>query len=231
MRRRWFIVEPIFWTLWLYLFLATPHNFANGSHLVALNRLRATGTSGLKCWSFSVAQNCDLDLIPDTVSHIFYQVWKLSLVIQVGGSMGLWLGLSVIHGLQLLTRVLPPCCQTALQSLRSLIKWWMSSWRIIIRSNWKILLCCFCHVHFDEDIYIHCIGNILITRRCWQLMFFFRKELLRSQCPTSSCQCRMAMLVYTFNWLPIILTFRYQNLQHKHWFPSRSQFPIQTFVQ
>ena len=107
----------------------------------------------------------------------------------------------------------------------------MSSWRIIIRSNWKILLCCFCHVHFDEDIYIHCIGNIPITKRCWQLIFFLRKELLRSQCPTSSCQCRMAMLVYTFNWLPIILTFRYQNLQHKHWFPSRSQFPIQTFVQ
>ena len=45
----------------------------------------------------------------------------------------------------------------------------MSSWRIIIRSNWKILLCCFCHVHFDEDIYIHCIGNIPITKRCWQL--------------------------------------------------------------
>ena len=42
---------------------------------------------------------------------------KVDDFVQVGGSMGLWLGLSVVQGMMLLARVVPTCCQALMARL------------------------------------------------------------------------------------------------------------------
>ena len=76
----WFNLEPIFLKLWPGEFFLTAHNFANGSHFVALTQPRATETGSKICcthlsytFSESWVHKDSVGTYPEEFSH-----WKFS---------------------------------------------------------------------------------------------------------------------------------------------------------